>query len=156
MKGKISSGIAAVFLMMAIASIMPIQACVYYGYTPGFWKNRGLREGLWPTEYSPTDSVRDVFGNSLLPDITLLEALQGGGGSGLDGAIKILLRAAVAGLLNEGTFGASGWIGGGVWNDGYMYTKDDIIDGVNDAVDTGDRDTILDLAEMLDIANNMD
>jgi hypothetical protein len=73
----------------------------------------------------------------------LLTALQGGGGPGLLGAETILVRAAVAALLNA----SSGVVK-------YPFTTAEIISQVNTAVATGDRDTILALATTIDNANN--
>ena len=72
-----------------------------------------------------------------------MTALQGGGGSGLLGAETILLRAAVAALLNS----PSGYIS-------FPFDTAAIINAVNLAIATGDRDTILTLATLLDNANN--
>ena len=79
-----------------------------YGCTPGYWK-QDQHFDSWVT-YSPTDTVLSVFpgiidlnfadGSSLPAGMTLLEALQGGGGTTLAGAARIYLRAAVAKLLN--------------------------------------------------------
>src|SRR3954465_8083321 len=74
------------------------------GCTPGYWKNH--TEAWADTPYSPTDTVGSVFtlpaSLSSLSGETLLAALDGTGGDGstLEGAAAILLRAAVAGLLN--------------------------------------------------------
>ncbi len=51
------------------------------GCTPGFWKNRGLRLG-WPT-YDPADDFDTVFGVASTYSLTLLEALNKGGGGEL-------------------------------------------------------------------------
>jgi len=75
-----------------------------------------------------------------LADLSLDDTLRLGGGGGVDGAKKILARAAVALLLNEASFEPSvSWV----------------IPNVNSAFASGDRDTILDLAEEFDIYNNL-
>ena len=72
------------------------------GCTPGYWKNH---IDAWSgTAFSPTQTVGSVF--TLPADLssfgseTLLDALNGAGGPGVSGATEILLRAAVAALLN--------------------------------------------------------
>ena len=117
------------------------------GCTPGAWKNRLLKIGAWAlTGYSPDQTVQSVFSNvpaSLLDD-TLLEALSYGGGEGFDGMARILLRAGVAALLNAAHPGVD-----------YPYTVAEVIDMVNDALASGDRDTAEDVADDLDAANNL-
>jgi hypothetical protein len=105
------------------------------GCTPGFWKNH---TSAW-VGYSPDAFVSSVFLNASPYDgITLLEALSLQGGPGIDGAKQILLRAAVASLLN-------GFLTGG--------SSVSIAD-VNTALGSGDRDTIINLASFLDGLNN--
>jgi hypothetical protein len=100
---KIGIAFAVLVALTVMTSIPVVAACrPAEGLTPGFWKNRGVRTGAW-VGYSPTDTVLSVFGSDVLSPLdsaTLLEALSFGGGPGVLGAQKILLRAAVAGLLN--------------------------------------------------------
>jgi hypothetical protein len=112
------------------------------GCTPGYWKNHA--DSWVPTGYSPAQTVGSVFTGSLYDSSTLLEALNFGGGSGVAGAQRILLRAAVAGLLNAA-------------NPDVEYTTSvaDLIDDVNAALASGDRDTILALAAEIDADNNL-
>jgi hypothetical protein len=115
------------------------------GCTPGFWK-QNFHFGFW-VGFSPAQTVSSVFpsatfANSLGSE-TLLTALQGGGGSDLTGAEQILLRAAVAALLNSTNLDIS-----------FAFTTSEIIAAVTAAVNTGDRGTILTLATDLDNANN--
>jgi hypothetical protein len=112
----------------------------YYGATPGYWK-QPKHFNAWPDEYTPNMELRDVFGNNA-PDVTLLQALQGGGGRGIDGAKKILARAAVAAILNSESFN-------------YKYTESWIIDQVTNQFTSGTRASILSLASDLDHWNNM-
>jgi hypothetical protein len=88
--------------------------------------------------------VGDVFGGALsgLEDATMLDALRFGGGSDVAGATRILLRAAVAALLNS-TAGI-----------GFPMSTAEILDAVETALNTEDRGTILDLADRLDELNN--
>jgi hypothetical protein len=64
------------------------------------------------------------------------------GGSGLDGATQILLRAAVAAYLNSLTL------------DGYAYSTSLVASMVNSVLASGDRSIILGVAAALDAANN--
>src|SRR6478672_7639388 len=111
------------------------------GCTPGYWKNH--TEAWADTAYAPTDTVGSVFtlpaSLSSLSGETLLDALGGGGGSTLEGAATILLRAAVSGLLNA-TDANVNYPGGNAL----------IIKHVNAALATEDRDTILALATKID------
>ena len=115
------------------------------GCTPGYWKNHFSE---WAAAgFSPFQSVGSVFSASLVfPDIgtaTLGEALDFKGGSGVDGAARILLRAAVAALLNASHPDVA-----------YPRTTVEIVADVNLALASGDRPTMLALAANLDEDNN--
>jgi hypothetical protein len=85
------------------------------GCTPGYWKNNP-KDGPdpddlndWPSPYLPTDLISSVFTNlpSEFYDLdgeqgedTLMDALKYHGGPGLRGAVRNLMRHAVAALLN--------------------------------------------------------
>lgn len=116
------------------------------GCTPGYWKNH--TDSWAGTGYSPGQTAGSVFsGASAFPSLaskTLLQTLQGGGGSGAEGAAKILLRAAVAALLNAGHSGVD-----------YPRTTAEILADVNAALSGGNRNTMLDLATGLDNDNNL-
>jgi hypothetical protein len=86
--------------------------------------------------------VFDAAGLGDLADVTLLEALSFGGGSTLTEAQQVLLRQAVAALLNAAHPDVD-----------FSLTTAEIIAAVNTALASGDRDTILDLAEELATAN---
>lgn len=114
---------------------------VYCGLTPGYWKNH---PGAWPADYDPNDLVKDIFTSSTYRDATLMDALNFGGGPGTGGAERILLRAAVAAVLNEATFG-----------DCYQAPSIcSIVVQVNEAIGSDDRATMIALAEKLDEWNN--
>jgi hypothetical protein len=113
------------------------------GCTPGYWKNH---VAAWAgTGYSPNQLVSSVFtgANAMQANKTLLQALNFGGGSGVDGAEQTLLRAAVASLLNAAHSGVD-----------FSMTTAEIISQVNAALATDNRATILALAATLDAANN--
>lgn len=116
------------------------------GCTPGFWKNH---QSAWAsTAYTTGQTVGSVFtlpsDLSSLGQNSLLAALQGGGGTGQLGGAKILLRAAVAGLLNASHSSVD-----------YPVSESDLIADVNAALASLDRDTMLDLATSIDNQNNL-
>jgi hypothetical protein len=118
------------------------------GCTPGYWKNHTSNwqeiktttklgsEFTFPTELA-------AFRNQ-----TFLQALQGGGGSGLSGATTILMRASAAAYLNAAHEGV-----------GYPYRRSsapgDLRNSINAALASKDRAKILALATKLDQANNL-
>ncbi|HOB17446.1 MAG TPA: hypothetical protein PKK74_01940 [Candidatus Methanoculleus thermohydrogenotrophicum] len=70
-----------------------------------------------------------------------MDALNFGGGKGLEGAERILLKQAVAAVLNEAEFGE-------------RYQGFDIAGQVNGAISSENRATMIALAEQLDTWNN--
>ena len=109
------------------------------GCTPGFWKRH---QAAWDLlSLDPYAPVSSVF-SSYTGDMTLIEALQGGGGPGIAGKTKILLRAAVAGWLNINVYGAD-----------YPYAGSLVAD-VNAALASGSGSTMTALAAVIDAANN--
>jgi hypothetical protein len=111
------------------------------GCTPGYWKNH---TESW-TVYSPSQSLSSVFAATpaAYSSTTLLQGLSFPGGNGVDGASRILLRAAVAAILNAVNEDVD-----------YRYTSATIINRVNSALASGDRAAILAVATDLDRANN--
>lgn len=79
-----------------------------------------------------------------MDDATLLEALSFQGGSDHAGAAEILLRAAVAALLNSAHPDVK-----------YPRTTDEVIADVNAALASSDRGIVLKLAKALDKYNNL-
>ena len=122
------------------------------GCTPGFWKNH-TDTSKYPNAWPPTgltpgqrvDSVFTIPGEfSALADDSLLVALQYGGGSTDQEAAQILLRAAVAAVLNANHSSID-----------YPLSAASIISQVNAALATSDRATILTLQGTLDGDNNL-
>jgi hypothetical protein len=113
------------------------------GCSPGFFKNH---PGAFTPPYTPSTKVGLVFTAAFgdLRSETLEDALQGGGGPGLLGAEKILLRAAVAALLNAANPNIS-----------YPLATAQVIAQVNAALASNNRQTMLNLASQLDIDNNL-
>jgi cysteine-rich repeat protein len=111
------------------------------GCTPGYWKNH-LNDWVG---YAPGARVDSVFASASvfpgLADDSLVTALGYPGGPGASGGARILLRAAVAALLNES-------------HPDVEYSIDGVIGLVNAALSTQDRDTMISLGGILDGANN--
>ncbi|HEU0078600.1 MAG TPA: hypothetical protein VFQ76_13160 [Longimicrobiaceae bacterium] len=116
------------------------------GCTPGYWKNH--TESWAGTGLTPGQTVGSVFsGASAFPALassTLLDALGFGGGSGTTGGAQILLRAAVAALLNASHADVD-----------YPRTAASVIADVNAALASNSRSTMLELAAELDADNNL-
>ncbi|HTM30419.1 MAG TPA: hypothetical protein VL263_03915 [Vicinamibacterales bacterium] len=115
------------------------------GCTPGYWKGNAKKGGdQWPP-YSPGQTVGSAgFAAGSYNSLTLLQALELGGGSGVSGATQNLLRAAVAALLNA----ANGDVD-------YPLSAAAIVTEVNLAIAGGNRANILSLASLLDGNNNL-
>lgn len=116
------------------------------GCTPGYWKNH--TDSWAAAGYSPDQLTGSVFaGSAAFPTLaskTLLQSLQGGGGPGTLGGATVLLRAAVAALLNAGHPDVD-----------YPRTTAEIINDVNAALASNNRNTMLTLATALDSDNNL-
>ncbi len=117
------------------------------GCTLGYWKNH---LAFWPAPYDPTDILGDVFAlgpfvnlnGDNVPNDSLLDALYYPGGPGPAGGAQILLKQAVAALLNA----ASGF---------YPLTTAQVIGMVNSALATGNRSTMVTLASSLEKLNSL-
>jgi uncharacterized repeat protein (TIGR01451 family) len=126
------------------------------GRTPGYWRNHATG---WPAPYAPNQTVQSVFaipsclksssGNLDLSSPkgadTLIQALSYPGGSSFKGKAQILLRAAVAGILNEQFFGAT--------YPPYGSTAQ-LIQVVNSTLATCNGTSFINLAGQLDFWNN--
>jgi hypothetical protein len=115
------------------------------GCTPGYWKNH-LDEWAAPG-YSPDRKLKTIFGSELLGDVgqdTMLDALSYKGGPTLVDAQKILLRHAVAGILNRHHPELS-----------YALSIPFIVDGTTAALDTNDRDAILAHKDAIEAQNEL-
>ena len=112
------------------------------GCTPGYWKNH---LGSWaPTGYAPGQALSTVFASTgTLGSSSLLAALKFGGGSSITAKKQILLRAAVASLLNASHPGVE-----------FDQSAAAVIASVNAALASNNADTILGLATKLDDSNN--
>jgi hypothetical protein len=114
------------------------------GCTPGFWK-QDQHFHDYPTGFSPNETLT-AAGFVLptgLPNDTLLVALNYSGGPTIQAADDILLRQAVAALLDAGALGIK-----------YQYTAAQVLSMTNAALATGNRDTVLGVAEQFNTSNN--
>ncbi|MEX1182151.1 MAG: ice-binding family protein [Gemmatimonadota bacterium] len=113
------------------------------GCTPGYWKNH---HGSWePTGFSPDQTVGSVFTGASATNAaaTLNKALAFPGGPRVEGGQRILLRAAVASLLNAAHPDVN-----------FGLTVAEVISKVDAALASDNRQEMLDLAEELDALNN--
>lgn len=120
------------------------------GCTPGYWKNH---TDSWQ-EADPGDLFADVFSDGttgVLNGRTLVQALAGGGGSGVAGAELILARAATAAFLNaahdEVSFPWRRYSTG-------LGGRPPLVATVVAALESGNRANMLALAARLDTDNN--
>jgi hypothetical protein len=138
-----------VALLSAAAPVAATTVGTTQGCTPGYWKNHPQS---WQ-EVSPSQSIVSVYsGASASPygGLSLLQGLSLQGGLGVTGAQQILLRAAIAALLNAAYDPLLyPW-----QRDGSAF-RPPLISTVNAALTSGDRTTILALATQLDADNNL-
>ena len=144
------SGILLALVLAAVAFSSPAGAhrIGNEGCTPGYWKNHTSN---WQ-EYRPASKLGYNFAIPAalagFRDDTFLQALRYKGGSGVNGAARILFRAAVAAHLNAAHEGV-----------GYPYRRfqdpGHLRQQVNAALASLNRATMLDLAARLDAANNL-
>jgi hypothetical protein len=115
------------------------------GCGPGYWK--GHAEAWPPTGYSPSQTVGSVFGAAgaypSLASQSLLQEIHGRGGPGTSGGAQILLRAAVASLLNAAHPDVN-----------YPRTEADVLASVNVALASNNRAVMLELATELAVDND--
>jgi len=122
----------------------PVDTPVFDGCSHGYWKNHPTE---WPAPYAPGTKLGDVFdlGAFGVPsDDTLQDALGFKGGNTTLDKAKILLRNAVAGLLNSAHPEIN------------YYQKNTalFVLEVNDGLASNDGQTMLELEAKLDAANH--
>ena len=118
-----------------------------FGCTPGYWKQSQHFDSWVPTGLSPNQTVGSLFANAAIHGLgsaTLVQGLSFKGGSTLAGAAGNLLRAAIAAQLNARHDDV-----------GAPLTAAAMIASVNEALASGNRDTMLGLATTLDNNNNL-
>jgi hypothetical protein len=111
------------------------------GCTPGYWKQEQHFDSYVGTGIAPGTSFNSIFVGYPLADIVWYFALDGGGGPGLEGALKILRRAAAAAYLNAAKLN-------------YGASTARIVAAVTNTAASGNRSSILSLASILDQLNN--
>jgi hypothetical protein len=121
-----------------------------HGCTLGFWKNHtGLKkqDNAWPSPYVP--GVTTLGGAGFVgtgnQGTTMLDALSFGGGPSVQDAKNLLMQQAVAALLNAATPGMN-----------YPLTVAQVLQQVNAALATNNRDFILGLQSTLDADNSLE
>lgn len=130
-KNRTKFAILVVLGMLAlIVTVQPVFACTG-GCTPGFWKQEQHFD-FWMEPYAPDSPLSDVFAvpsdlydpgdDRWSADDTLLQALSYHGGRGRAGAARILLRAAVATLLNSAYDESQAW----QWDYHWHWTAEDL------------------------------
>jgi hypothetical protein len=113
---------------------------VYEGCSHGYWKNH--LDSWAATGYLPADLLAGAFSTAYVQ--TLIEGLNFGGGTGVDGATRNLFKQAVASLLNAAHPDVD-----------FPLTVGQVVAGVNAALATGNRGVINGAADDLDINNNL-
>lgn len=159
---KLVGLVAAACLAALMLGAPPAQATTSgttEGCTPGYWKVPQHFDS-WQ-DASPGDAFVDVFGGMtpvgyITSELTMLQALQGGGGPGLDGAREILARAAAAAWLNAAYDDADGhlkfpWRRTAVGEGG----RPPLEPTVAAALQSTSRSGMLALASQLDVDNNL-
>lgn len=139
-----------------------IECQGFWSFTPGFWKNHtadsASGHNAWQyTGYDPQDLLPFNLGSfaglsikgstKTYGSLSMWEALSLKGGTNTKGALEILLRAGTAALLNASFNEVMGF-------GGYPLSVQGVIDAVDAAITSGDRDTMLFLAGTLDNYNN--
>jgi hypothetical protein len=151
-KSLITALIAGIIVPTAfVASSVSATNIGEEGCTPGYWKNH--TENWFEEAGVLIPATKTLAGAGFDPTSvqgidTLLNALSYPGGPGAAGAERILLRAAAAAWLNAAHEGV-----------GYPYRRNtdpfNIVQSVNAAIASGDRATMINLAGVLDRANNL-
>ena len=142
--------VAALFLVIIATSLETAQADDNndngFPCTPGYWKNH---PAAWPRDYGTEMTLETVFTStpSELIGTTLIHSLSLKGGRGAQGAQRVLMRAGVAALLNSATLGPD--------EGGYPLSVEQVTNMINGALNPGNRDRMLSLAEELDGYNNL-
>jgi hypothetical protein len=119
------------------------------GCTPGYWKQDQHFDSWVPTGFKTNQQAGSVFSSlaAACPALaikTLLDSLGGGGGETFCQKVQILIRAAVAAVLNAAHPGVD-----------YPRTVAEIQSAVKAAIASGDKTTVTNLATALDKDNNL-
>jgi len=151
MKNTIIFALAA---LLVLGVMVKLASAWHDGCTPGFWKNHPEAWPLDPSTGFQLDPDLNLVGDFFdvpgeLMEDSLLEALKYRGGRGDVAAARILLRTAVAAMLNilHPVVGYRGYDFG-------IQELEDLQFMVDNALNSGVREEMLDLAELLDGYNN--
>lgn len=127
-----------------IFSVVPIAPpAENHGCTLGYWKNHTTN---WPSPYTTSTTIAGAgFTNSGVGTTSMFDALSFKGGPTVQDAKNLLLKQAVAALLNAATSGMN-----------YPLTTAQIVSEVNTALASGDRNTILTEASRLEGFNSLE
>jgi hypothetical protein len=155
-RALVCAGVSVAALTVAPAS-QAVEGGTTEGCTPGYWKVQQHWDS-WQ-EAEPTQLLVSKYSGAALynstMELTLVQALQGRGGSGVEGAAAILARAAVAAYLNAAYDDGQGHLAY-PWRRGVSaFGNPPLVQTVNAAFASRNRDTMLDLAARLDKANNL-
>ena len=137
------AGVLEVSRNVAVTITCAPSAVVTAGCSHGYWKNH-LTE--WPASYPANTTLGDVFQMGpfgALGNVPLTDALKFKGGETNQGKAQILLRNAVAALLNSAKVEIT-----------YGWTTAEVVSLVNDALASNDGETMLSLEKQLDAANH--
>ncbi len=138
------NGILEVSRNVAVTIACAPSSYVAGGCSHGYWKNH-LNE--WPAPYTANSTLGAVFQlgpfGPALGNVRLTDALDFQGGNTIQKKAQILLRNAVAALLNS----AKGEIV-------YAWTAAQVVSDVNAALASNDAATMLSLEQQLDTANH--
>jgi len=127
--------------------------CVFVPPPPPEVEFEGCSHGYWGsaphadwdgTDYLKTTKIGTIFGPSAYANSTFAQALAFTGGPGVLGGQRILLRNAVASLLNAAHPDVL-----------YFFDEAEVIALVNAALATGNRNAMLELEGELDDLNNL-
>jgi hypothetical protein len=162
-----AGGIAVVGLAFSkplIETVMPKPAFANYvtnggggSCTPGYWKTHPV--SLWPSGVVKGTQLGTVFNFTAagvpgsvaaLATDSFQTALEYPGGGGVVGGARILLRAGTASYLNA-LASSQGMFAGGVT---FPLTAAQVVTQVNNALASGDRDTMIAVGGILDDKNN--
>ncbi len=129
---------------MTVTVTCPVALSVFAGCSHGYWKNH---TSVWPTAYTVDSTLGSAFAlgsfAGALANKTFEDALKFKGGNTPVEKAEILLRNAVAALLNSVHSGIT-----------YQWTASEVIELVNAALASGDSATMLALEQQLDVANH--
>jgi len=137
------SGVKSRTLSLSIV----VAGCESEGCSHGYWKNHTSE---WPSPYTTSTQLQGPFFIPAVTELSFMQvhtfgmALDYPGGPDLGGAARILLRNAVASLLNAEHSGVA-----------YPKSAAEVKAAVNAALASLDRDTMLALEEELDELNNL-